>query len=67
MIEDTLSEYVGLYGLAADADSAVILRAAGAKVTMTDPNDTGRTITLYSNGALTAQNNLSGGKKILEE
>ena len=67
VIEDTLSEYVGLYGLAADADSAVILRAAGAKVTMTDPNDTGRTITLYSNGALTAQNNLSGGKKILEE
>ncbi len=66
VIEDDLSQYVDLYGLTAEADSAAILRAAGAKVTMTDPDDTSRTITLYENGALTDQNNLSGGQKILK-
>ena len=67
VIEDDLSQYVDLYGLMAESDSTAILRAAGAKVTMTDPDHTDRTITLYENGTLTEQNNLSGGKKILKE
>lgn len=66
VIEDDLSQYVDLYGLTAEADSTAILRAAGTKVTMTDPNDTSKTITLYENGALTDQNNLAGGKRILK-
>ncbi len=56
VIQDNLSKYVDLYGpAAAGSDTAAIMRAANAKVTMTvpDPNSAGQTqtITLYENGA----------------
>ena len=56
VIQDELSRYVDLYGLAdAGSGAAAIMRAAGAKVTMTvpDPLNAGQTqtVTLYENGA----------------
>ena len=66
VIEDTLSQYVDIYGLTEEADSEAVLKAAGAKVTMTDPDDTSRTITLYEDGSLTEHNNLTGSKTILK-
>lgn len=56
VIQDDLSKYVDLYGLAdAGSSTAEIMRAANAKVTMTvpvpdDPSDS-REIVLYENGA----------------
>lgn len=60
VIQDQLSENVDLYGLStAGTDSTAILRAAGTKITMTDPSDKTKTLTLYENGAFTAANTIS--------
>ena len=54
VIQDDLSQYVDLYGIAAAGnDSAAILNAASTKVTMTDPANTANVIVLYQNGSIT--------------
>lgn len=47
VIRDQLSKYVDIYGLAEDATSKDILTAAGAKVTMTNPENLTEEIVLY--------------------
>ena len=55
IIQDDLSGYVDLYGLADATNTTDIMQAAKAKVTMTVPDPAAegktRTITLYENGA----------------
>ena len=55
IITDTLSKYVDIYGVVdEETDYQEILKAAGAKVTMTDPTDPMKTIILYEKGSVTA-------------
>lgn len=54
VIQDDLSQYVDLYGIAdAGNDPAAILHAASTRVTMTNPADTSQVIVLYQNGSVT--------------
>ena len=67
VVTDNLSKYVTIYGLNDDGSApSDVLKRAGAKVTMSNPDDPANPFVLYKDGQMTDANNLAGGKTILQ-